>query len=134
MRKKETKNRKERKMSETKISSAAVRGIVSDSKFKLFHFYVIFLCFLIITGEGYNLFLYGSVLPLLTQEWSISPVQAGLIGSYGLIGMMFGSIIFGYIADKIGRKKVIMLSVVLQHYAVLQTDRCCFPAFVLLPA
>lgn len=100
-------------MLETKISSAAVRGIVSDSKFKLFHFYVIFLCFLIITGEGYNLFLYGSVLPLLTQEWSISPVQAGLIGSYGLIGMMFGSIIFGYIADKIGRKKVIMLSVVL---------------------
>lgn len=90
-----------------------VRSIVSDSEFKLFHFYVILLCFLVITGEGYNLFLYGSVLPLLIKEWSISSVQAGLIGSYGLIGMAFGSIIFGYLADKIGRKKVIMLSVAL---------------------
>lgn len=100
-------------MSEVIINRTTTRGIIQESKFSLFHFSLFIFCFLTTTSEGYNLFLYGAVLPLLTKDWSISSVQAGIIGSYGLIGMMAGSIIFGFIADKIGRKKVIMLSVIL---------------------
>jgi AAHS family benzoate transporter-like MFS transporter len=35
------------------------------------------------------------------------------MGSYGLFGMMFGAIIFGVLADRIGRKKVILINVLL---------------------
>lgn len=98
-------------MSEVAINSTTVKNVINEHRLSLFHFTLFILCFLTTTGEGYNLFLYGSVLPLLTKEWSITSVQAGIIGSYGLIGMMIGSIIFGWIADKIGRKKVILASV-----------------------
>ena len=36
---------------------------------------------------------------------------AGTMGSYGLFGMVFGAIIFGILADRIGRKKVIIINV-----------------------
>ncbi|MDR1321873.1 MAG: aromatic acid/H+ symport family MFS transporter [Gracilibacteraceae bacterium] len=74
---------------------------------------VFILCFFITTGEGYNLFLYGAVLPLLKAEWSLSPSQAGFIGSSSLVGMMLGSILLGVMADKVGRQKTLLLSVAL---------------------
>lgn len=47
------------------------------------------------------------------QEWSLSAVQAGMLAITALAGMMFGAMMFGTLADKIGRKKVIMICVVL---------------------
>lgn len=61
----------------------------------------------------FDLVIYGSVIPILMKEWSISPVQAGAIGSYGFFGMMLGAIFFGVLADKFGRKNILILSVVL---------------------
>ncbi len=46
------------------------------------------------------------------KEWALSPVQAGALGSYALFGMMFGAFIFGPLADRIGRKKGIVISFV----------------------
>nr|WP_306077284.1 aromatic acid/H+ symport family MFS transporter [Neobacillus sp. 179.-C4.2 HS]MDP5197520.1 aromatic acid/H+ symport family MFS transporter [Neobacillus sp. 179.-C4.2 HS] len=63
--------------------------------------------------DMFDLVIYGSVIPILMKEWSISPVQAGAIGSYGFFGMMLGAIFFGVLADKFGRKNILILSVVL---------------------
>eukprot|EP01030_Chromulinospumella_sphaerica_P031466 gene31466-32092_t len=46
-------------------------------------------------------------------EWGLTPVQAGALGSYALFGMMFGAIIFGPLADRIGRKKGIAICFVM---------------------
>ncbi len=55
----------------------------------------------------------GVALPLLMQEWTFSTVQAGLLASTALFGMMFGAMSFGTLSDKIGRKKTIMICVAL---------------------
>ena len=47
------------------------------------------------------------------EDWGLSAVQAGMLASTALAGMMFGAMIFGSLADKIGRKKVIMICIVL---------------------
>ncbi|KMV01269.1 hypothetical protein ACS72_00045 [Acinetobacter sp. VT 511] len=47
------------------------------------------------------------------QDWGLSAVQAGMLASTALAGMMFGVMIFGSLADKIGGKKVIMICIVL---------------------
>lgn len=41
---------------------------------------------------------------LSDQTWSLTPVHAGLIGSYALIGMMIGNVLIGTLSDLIGRK------------------------------
>lgn len=46
------------------------------------------------------------VMPTLMKAWNLSPTQVGYIGSIGLVGMAFGALLAGTVADYIGRKKV----------------------------
>ena len=71
------------------------------------------MCAFIIVCDGFDLVIYGSVVSVLMEDWQLTAVQAGTLGSYALIGMMFGAFIFAPLADKIGRKKVIILCVFL---------------------
>ena len=106
-----------------------VAEIIAESKFNRFHFSLLAWCFLIILFDGYDLVVYGTVVPVLIEEWGLTTVQAGAIGSYGLFGMMFGAIILGILADRIGRKKVTAISIVLFS---LFTVLCGFTTNVLL--
>ena len=90
-----------------------IGSVVDKAKFTSFHFNAVAWCLLIILFDGYDLAINGVVLPLLMQEWGLSAVQAGMLASTALAGMMFGAIFFGSLADKIGRKKVIMICIVL---------------------
>lgn len=67
---------------------------------------VVFICWLAILADGYDLGIYGAVLPKLLEDnsWALSPAQAGTIASYALFGMFIGAILVGTITDLIGRK------------------------------
>ncbi|MGE7665925.1 MFS transporter [Ureibacillus composti] len=90
-----------------------VAEVINNSKFNRFHLSLLLWSFLIIAFDGYDLVVYGTVVPILIEQWNLTPVEAGAMGSYGLFGMMFGAIFFGILADRIGRKKVILVTVVL---------------------
>ncbi|WP_031409955.1 MFS transporter [Geobacillus vulcani] len=83
--------------------------VAATSKFNKFHLMVYLWCFFAITFDGYDIALYGVSLPLLMKEWNLTVVQAGAIGSYSLIGMIIGALVFAPLADKIGRKKVLII-------------------------
>nr|WP_263326374.1 aromatic acid/H+ symport family MFS transporter [Neobacillus sp. Marseille-Q6967] len=87
--------------------------VIDQSRFNLFHFLLIFWCFIIILVDGYDIVIYGSVIPSLIEEWGISPVTAGAIGSYTAAGTALGAVIFGLLADKLGRKKVILICTIM---------------------
>ncbi|TBL76560.1 MFS transporter [Paenibacillus thalictri] len=90
-----------------------ISDIVNESKFNRFHIGLLISCCVIIIFDMFDLVIYGSVIPILLKEWSISPIQAGAIGSYGFFGMMVGAVCFGIFADKFGRKTGLILSVIL---------------------
>ena len=90
-----------------------INETIDNAKFSLFHWKVLVWCLLIIIFDGYDLVIYGVVLPLLMQQWSLTAVQAGLLASAALFGMMFGAMIFGTLSDRLGRKKTIMICVTL---------------------
>lgn len=92
-------------------SKLNINSLIDEAKFKPFHWGVLFWCLLIIIFDGYDLVIYGVALPLLMQEWGLNAVQAGLLASTALFGMMFGAMCFGTLSDKIGRKKTIMICV-----------------------
>lgn len=75
--------------------------------------FVIFLCFLAIVFDGYDLVVYGAIVPKLLayEPWGLTPVQTGAIGSYALAGMFIGAILIGYLTDVVGRRKVMMASI-----------------------
>lgn len=53
------------------------------------------------------------VIAAISVEWHLNPTQMGWIGSVNSIGMAIGAFGFGLLADRIGRKNVFMLTLVL---------------------
>lgn len=90
-----------------------VTALLDGARCNAFHLRVLFWCALIIIFDGYDLVIYGVVLPALMQAWGLTAVQAGLLGSCALVGMMLGALFFGPLSDRIGRRKTIMTCVVL---------------------
>jgi len=85
--------------------------LIEKAKVNKFHWIILFWGALLMLFDGFDLTIYGAVVPTLMEEWGISSVQAGKYGSYALFGMMFGALLFGTLADKLGRKKIILICV-----------------------
>ena len=50
------------------------------------------------------------VIAALKTDWNLNEIQLGWIGSVSSIGMAFGAIFFGILADRIGRKDVLIMT------------------------
>ncbi|MFB9506768.1 MFS transporter [Streptomyces aurantiacus] len=76
---------------------------------------VLGLCWLAVLFDGLDMFIYGSVLPHMLAEKSlgITPDRAGDLGSYATFGMLIGALTAGTIADRVGRKKLMVACVTL---------------------
>jgi MFS family permease len=76
---------------------------------------VVGLCWLAVLFDGLDMFIYGSVLPHLleTRTFGLTADQAGDLGSYATFGMLVGALVAGTIADRIGRKKLMVSCVTL---------------------
>jgi putative MFS transporter len=69
--------------------------------------------------EGYALGTVGYALPSLGAQMGLGAVWNGLIGSSALIGIFFGSLVFGWLSDRIGRQKIFLLSFLIITIAAL---------------
>lgn len=56
--------------------------------------------------DAYDLFIIGVVLSILTPLWHLNAFQVSLLGSTSLIAAAFGSVVFGRLADHVGRKSI----------------------------
>lgn len=79
--------------------------------FNRFHALAVTLSGLVLVAAGFDLQIVAYAMPVLTREWHLSPVQAGTMVSYGLLGLMAGAVGFGIVADRIGRKKALLTAV-----------------------
>lgn len=69
---------------------------------------VIALCILINMLDGFDIMTMAYTAPALGKAWAITPDKLGLLFSVGLAGMMIGSIAIGLIADRTGRRPMIL--------------------------
>lgn len=91
------------------MNSININTLIDGAKFNRFHGLVLFWVTFIIVFDGYDLVVFGTITPSLMKEWGVNPVEVGSLASYALFGVMIGALIFGPIADRIGRKNVIMI-------------------------
>lgn len=62
----------------------------------------------VVVMDGFDVQAIGFVAPALTQDWRIAPVALGPIFGAGLLGMLVGSMLLSIIADRVGRRPVLV--------------------------
>lgn len=103
------------------MSVINIGKFIDDSKLSKFHIIIFILFLSIISFDGYDMVIYGATMPVLMEFFSITPAQAGIVASYALLGAAIGAFVFGLLADKIGRKKVIVIATLLFTLATFFT-------------
>src|SRR5215471_176713 len=61
--------------------------------------------------DGFDVMLYALVITSIVAEFGISKATAGKIATLTLLASGVGGVLFGWIADRIGRTKALMLSI-----------------------
>jgi len=74
---------------------------------------IIILCFVVAALDGFDIAAVGFIAPALIAQWSLTPADLAPLFLSGVFGLMLGSFVFGPLADKFGRKKIIIWSVVI---------------------
>jgi AAHS family 4-hydroxybenzoate transporter-like MFS transporter len=75
-----------------------------------FHSSLIFWCVLLSLIDGYDIAAIAFAAPHLVREWGLKPGQLGPVFSASLVGILFGSALFGWIGDRYGRKIALISS------------------------
>jgi AAHS family benzoate transporter-like MFS transporter len=72
--------------------------------------FVFVLCWVTIVADGYDVVVFGAVVPSLLQEpaWGLTPASVGLIGALAPIGMVVGSLVVGTMTDVVGRRRMLI--------------------------
>ncbi|SEM55289.1 MFS transporter, AAHS family, benzoate transport protein [Pseudoxanthomonas sp. GM95] len=109
------------------MRSIDVSEAIDSGRFSRFQWSVVVMCGLLLVVDGYDVFVAGTVLPTLIKEWGLTKPEAGILQAWALFGMMFGALVLGPLADKIGRKKGVTISFMLFTLATLCTGFAANP-------
>ena len=69
-------------------------------------------CAAVLFLDGFDTQAIGYVAPALAREWGLTKGALGPVFSAGLFGLMIGALLFGPLADRIGRRKIIIFSTI----------------------
>ena len=85
---------------------------VDDSELGKFQWSVIVLCALCLIMDGFDVQAMGYVAPVLIREWKVPSSALGPVFSAGLFGVLIGSLACSMLADRFGRRPMLIAGAV----------------------
>src|SRR5437868_13814336 len=91
---------------DTHTAGKSVLAALDDSEVSGFHLKAMVTSGMGFFTDAYDLFIIGVALAVLTPLWKLNPFEVALLGSTSLIAAALGSILFGRLADFVGRRSI----------------------------
>ena len=82
--------------------------ILDENPMSTMQFVAVAMCVLLNALDGFDVLSIAFSAPGITSDWGITRAALGIVLSMELIGMAFGAIVCGGLADKFGRRPLIL--------------------------
>jgi MFS transporter, AAHS family, 4-hydroxybenzoate transporter len=91
-------------------SQIEVSRLLDERGLSAFQIKLILWSLLIVLIDGYDIAAIAFAAPHLVRGWGVSPAALGPVFSASLVGILFGSALFGWVGDRFGRKAALVAS------------------------
>ena len=96
-----------------------VRALIDTHALSAVQKRLLFLCFLVVAVDGFDTALIGFIAPAIRGEWNLAVSRLGPLFAAGLVGLMAGAFAVGPLADRHGRKTMLVASMLVFGLASL---------------
>src|ERR1700722_5012751 len=115
----EKKSREELSMAQAPV--VEIQAFINERKVGGFQILVVVLCALTVFLDGYDTQSVAFVAPSIALDWHLERAALAPIFVASLVGLLIGALLFGPVADKLGRRSVLMLSTLIFGAGTLLT-------------
>jgi AAHS family 4-hydroxybenzoate transporter-like MFS transporter len=100
-----------------------ISEVLDRSRLSAFQAGIFVLCALCLIMDGFDVQALGYLAPAIIKDWQLSPSQMGPVLSAALVGILVGSFLFSSVADRIGRRPVMIFATLFFAVVTLLTAR-----------
>ena len=113
-------------------SQRTLGAALDEAPLSLFHLKAAFTAAMGFFTDAYDLFIIGVALVLIKEQWHLSAVQTSFLGGATLLATLVGALVFGRVADLVGRTRVYGLVAGLMAFGAFATALA--PSYIWLVA
>src|ERR1700761_8909556 len=106
----------------SRSTAVNVQTFINDHPFSPFQWLIFGMCFVIVLLDGFDTAAIGFIAPSLVAEWHISRPALAPVLSAALFGLAAGALLSGPLSDKLGRRAMLLSSVLIFGVACLASS------------
>ena len=95
-----------------KKTTIDIQAFINEHPFTKYQWMILALCFITVAMDGFDTAIIGFIASDLVQEWGVEKSALGPVMSAALVGLAVGALTAGPLADRVGRKIVLIMSIV----------------------
>lgn len=96
----------------TPVRALDVGGFIDAQPVGRFQVSILLACAAVLFVDGFDTQAIGYVAPAIARDWSLTRGALGPVFSAGLFGLMIGALVLGPVADRVGRRRIMLASTV----------------------
>lgn len=103
------------------VQTIDIPSVIDNNRLSRSQLWILIMVGLTVVMDGFDVQSMGYVAPAIIADWSVSKAELGPVFGAGLFGMLVGSLTLSVLADKIGRRPVLIWATVFFSLCMLVT-------------